>query len=89
MSRNLICTPFELKNFAFSLDGENPTASNFASFIESKSRFKYTVIEIDFLIDAFKLFEEQANASFEINKNFHEKWKHLEIPKIGKCKQTA
>ena len=82
MSRDLICTPFELKNFAFSLNGENPTAENFARFIESKSRFKYTVIEIDFLIDAFRMFEEQASASFEISKNFHEKWKHIEIPRV-------
>jgi len=82
MSKNQICTPFELKQFAFSLSGENPTVSNFARFIESKSGFKYTVIEIEFIIDSFKIIQEQALVSFELNKEFREKWGHLEIPMV-------
>ena len=80
MTQNLICTPFELKQFAFSLSGENPTVSNFTRFIESKSGFKYTVIEIEFILDAFRIFEEQVRLSVTLNKNFQEKWGHLEIP---------
>jgi len=82
MAQNLICTPFELKQFAFSLSGDNPTPFNFARFIESKSGFRYTVIEIEFIIDSFKALQEQALVSFELNKDIREKWGHLEIPMV-------
>jgi len=80
LNQDQICTPFELKQFAFSFFNDKVTAFNFARFIESKSSFKYTVVEIEFIIDAFKIFEEQAKISFELNKNFYDKWKRLEIP---------
>ena len=82
MSQDHICTPFELKQFTFSFFRDNLTAFEFAKFIESKSEFRYTVIEVEFIIDAFRMFEEQASASFEISKNFYEKWKHIEIPRL-------
>ena len=82
MPQNYICTTFELKKFAFSIFRDGPTTFDFARFIESKSEFKYTIVEIEFLIDTFKLFEELAQSFFEVNKDFSEKWGHLEIPKI-------
>lgn len=82
LNRDLICTPFELKQFAFSLFNDNVTAFNFARFIECKSGFKYTVIEIEFILDAFKIFEEQARVSYEFNEDFQSKWAHLDIPKL-------
>jgi len=82
MSQNYICTPFELKQFAFSLSGDNPTAFNFARFIECKSGFKYTVIEIEFLLDAFKVLEEHIQFSINLNKDFKKKWENLDIPMV-------
>jgi hypothetical protein len=73
-----ICTPFELKQFAFA--GHSPTAFNLARFIESKSGFKYTVIEIEFLLDAFKALEEHIQFSSNLGKSFRKKWQDLDIP---------
>lgn len=82
MSQNLICTPFELKQFAFSLSGENPTAFNFTRFVESKSGYKYTVIEMEFLIDSFRILEEQVQFFSELHANFQEKWEHLNVLRL-------
>lgn len=75
-STDLICTPFELKEFAFS--SHNFSAFNFARFVECKSAFKYTLIEIEFLVDAFKILEQHLISS----KNFKERWQNLDIPTI-------
>lgn len=82
MVQDPICTPFELKQFAFSLSGDNPTAFNFARFIESKSSFKYTVIEIEFLLDTFKMLEECVQFSNSVNESFRNKWKDVNIPMV-------
>ena len=80
MSQDHICTPFELKQFAFSFSGDDPTVSNLSRFIQSRSKFKYTLIEIEFLRDTLKTLEELSRASAELSKNFKEKWEDLEIP---------
>lgn len=77
---DLICTPFELKTFAFS--PHNPSASNFARFIECKSNFKYTIIEIKFLIDAFKVFEQIKSFADQLDRDFKGKWQEVSIPTV-------
>ena len=77
---DLICTPFELKTFAFSL--HNPSAFNFARFIECKSKFKYTLIEIEFLIDAFRILEQIKSFSDRVDIDFKGKWQEVSIPTV-------
>lgn len=82
MLQDQICTSLELKQFAFSIHRDKPTAFDFAKFIECKSGFKYTVIEIEFLQDAFKILEEHIRFSSSTSKSFKEKWKNLYIPTV-------
>ena len=73
-----ICTSLKLMQFAFG--GQRPTAFNFARFIECNSDFKYTVVETEFLLDAFKVLEEHIQFSSSLSKSFKAKWKDLDIP---------
>lgn len=67
-----ICDPFELKLFAFS--EHNPTAFNFARFIEAKSNRKYTIIEKKFIIEVFENFDKQSLFLSDLNRDFRQKW---------------
>ena len=82
MHQDQICTSFELKEFAFSIHRDKPTAFDFARFIECKSEFKYTVIKIEFLLDAFKMLEEHVQFSYNLDQSFKKKWKNLDIPMV-------
>lgn len=82
MLKNQICTSSELQQFAFSIHRGEPTAFDFARFIECKSGFKYTVIEIEFLLDTFKMLEEYIQFSSNLSKSFKKKWKNLDIPMV-------
>jgi len=75
MHKDLICTEFELKQFAFA--EHNPTAFNFARFIESKSSFKYTVIEKKFIIDILEALAKQAATLNHLHHEFKEKWEDI------------
>jgi hypothetical protein len=75
MHKDVICTPFELKKFAFA--EYNPTAFNFARFIESKSSFKYTVIEKKFITDMVEALAKQAASSNNLYNEFKEKWEDI------------
>ena len=77
---DLICTPLELKRFANEL--HNLSAFNFARFIECESKFKYTIIEIEFLIDAFKVFEQIKSFADRVDKEFRGKWQEVSIPTV-------
>lgn len=66
-----ICTPFELKEFAFSSD---PSAWNFARWIESKSGNKYTVIEIELIRDALTAINHYLTNANDVNDELRQKW---------------
>jgi hypothetical protein len=74
INQEQICTPAELKQFSNSIAGYHPTAFSFARFLECISGFKYTVIEIEFILDAFKMIEEQARVCSALNEEFKSKW---------------
>ena len=75
MSQDKICTSFELKQFAF--NEHNPTAFNFARWIESKTNKKFTVIEREFIIDALKALNKQAISLTMLNDEFKKKWQDI------------
>lgn len=75
MSNKTICTPFELKEFAFA--EYNPTAFNFARWIESKSNKEYTVIERQFILDSLEAFNKQALFAANLNDEFRLKWEEI------------
>ena len=79
MHLDQICTPFELKEFAHSIHRDKPTAFDFARFIECKSGFKYTVIGTEFLLDAFRMIEEQVQFSANLEQSFKQKWRNLHV----------
>ncbi len=72
-----ICTPFELKQFAYM---DNTDAFDFLKFIESYSCGKYTVVEKQLIIDAIYALNYYCAAAndiyndIKIHKDFKEKW---------------
>lgn len=72
MHSDKICTPFELKQFAFT---DNTDAFTFARFVECKSDTKYTVIEIQLVRDVLATIEHISVSSNDLNKSLREKWK--------------
>ena len=75
MSNKTIFTPFELKKFAFA--EHNPTAFNFARWIESKSDKEYTVIERQFIIDSLEVLNKQTIFTSNLNDEFKLRWKGI------------
>ena len=51
-NNDLICTPFEIKIFAFN---SQPTAWNMQKWIESKTCEKYTVVKTEYIKEALDL----------------------------------
>jgi hypothetical protein len=77
MHKDRICEPLELKEFAFA--EYNPTAFNFARFIESKSGFKYTVIEKKFIIDMLESLTKEAEALNALHNEFKERLEDMSL----------
>lgn len=70
-----ICTPEQLRNFAFAED--NPTVFNFARWMKSKTDSKYTVIETKFITDVFDILAEQKVKSKDTHDEFREKYSQV------------
>jgi hypothetical protein len=68
-----ICSKQELKQFAYS-DFE-PSAFNFARWIESRSKNKYTVVETQLIKDAVSMLSYYVTSASDVNDAFKEKWK--------------
>jgi hypothetical protein len=77
MHKDVICTPFELKEFAFA--EYNPTAFNFARFIESKSSLKYTVIEKKFITDILEALNKQAEVLNGMHNEFKKRLEDMRL----------
>ena len=68
-----ICSKHELKEFAYS-DFE-PSAFNFAKWLESTTNDKYTVIEKQLIKDALLMFSHCITSATDVSDAFKEKWK--------------
>ncbi len=71
----------ELKQFAYSDKG--PSAFNFGRWIESKSNYKYTVVEIELIRELFNTLNSAATSMNDKNNHIRKKWKEeLELLKL-------
>jgi hypothetical protein len=68
-----ICSKLELKQFAYS--HFEPSAFNFARWIESRSKNKYTVVETQLIKDAVSMLSYYVTSASDVNDAFKEKWK--------------
>lgn len=67
-----ICTPFELKEFAYR---DYTTAFDFLKFIESYSEGKYTVVEKQLIEDAMQALSYYITFATDVNDTFKRKWR--------------
>ena len=71
MHSDKICTPFELKQFAYT---DNTDAFTFARFVECNSGRKYTIIEIQLIRDILATISHISTSAHDLNKSLREKW---------------
>lgn len=68
-----ICTPFELKQFAYT---DNTDAYTFARWIESKSSGRYTIVEKKMIEDTVHVLNHYITFASDINDTFKRKWQN-------------
>lgn len=62
MSNDKICTESELRNFAWNSE---PTAFNFARWLESKTNDKYTIVEKQFIRELLLALDDHSGESLK------------------------
>ena len=84
MSNQTICTTEELRTFAWSFLNTNPKYFDFVQWLKSKTDNKYTIVDVEFLLDALKALDNivlENNKSLllttNINEEFKKKWSYI------------
>lgn len=72
MREDIICTPFELKQFA--LAESHPNATSFHSFVSSKSRDRYAVVEQEFVLELLELIDQQIAVASDNRNALRKRW---------------
>lgn len=74
MTNNKICTEFEFKEFAWNTE---PTVSNFARWLESKTNDKYTIVEKQLIRDMLQALDSHVVSSNNVNDILKKKWQDV------------
>lgn len=75
MLHDKICSRLELLQFAHNED--NPTVSNFCSWLECKTNNKYTIVEKELIKDMLQALNSYTTSANIINEDLNRRWKDV------------